>query len=306
MAQERDSYLAEEQSELGAELEQVVAKLTTLSNERSKALAALSDAETFSKFRRLTIRLVEQRTEVEVLRRKAVLFDQIAAKKKEIRDLKQEREQLIERIENGILTADGKYAAIRTYFNEIIEEVIDRKASLYTSLNEEGNIEFHTEILDAGGHETSAGDGNTYSRLLCMAFDLAVARPYVDEAFPHFLYHDGALETLDDRKKLNLVHVLRDYSALGVQILITAIDSELPPTPDDKQLFTDDELVLLLHDDGRTAACSECPLGDRRGCVLPMCPSTWFYAGRAGTASAATARWCPVISTRCGPRSRLR
>jgi uncharacterized protein YydD (DUF2326 family) len=37
-------------------------------------------------------------------------------------------------------------------------------------------------------------------------------------------YHDGVLETLDDRKKLNLIDVIRDYAGHGVQHVVTAID----------------------------------------------------------------------------------
>jgi len=256
---ERAAYLEEERLQLTTELGETKAKLVTLNRQRAEALAALSDRETFSKFRKLSARLVEQRTEVEVLREKADLFERVAAKRREIRELRKEREDLTEQIELGIATADGKYAAIRTYFNEIIEEVIDRKASLYTDLNSEGNVEFHTEILDAVGHETSAGDGNTYSRLLCMAFDLAVARARLDDAFPHFLYHDGGLETLDNRKKLNLIRVIREYAALGVQIIITAIDSEIPPLSDASDVFSSDEIVLGLHDDGQSGRLFRLP-----------------------------------------------
>lgn len=248
---EREEYLEEERRQLTDELVDVRKKLATLNRERARALAALSDRETFSKFRKLSSRLVEQRTEVEVLREKAQLFEQLAAKRKKLRDLQKEKEDLKEQIELGIAGADGTYLDVRTYFNEIIEEVIDRKASLYTDLNNEGNVEFHTEILDAAGHETSAGDGNTYSRLLCMAFDLAVARARLGDAFPHFLYHDGALETLDHRKKINLLRVFREYAVLGVQIIITVIDSELPPMEEDLPVFSNDEIVLLLHDDGQ-------------------------------------------------------
>ncbi len=60
---------------------------------------------------------------------------------------------------------------------------------------------FHAEITDAAGKPTSADLGNTYRRLMCIAFDLAVLRAYSNDPFPRFVYHDGVFESLDDRKK---------------------------------------------------------------------------------------------------------
>jgi uncharacterized protein YydD (DUF2326 family) len=251
ISQERREYLEVEQRSFEGELQSITAQLKTLNQQRSAALAALTDKETFSKFRKISARLIEQRTEVELLREKTKSFERLAAVRRRVRELKQEHEALTGAIEAGISSADGKYAAIRHYFNEILEEIISRKASLYTHVNAEGHVEFHTEILDAVGHETSAADGNTYGRLLCMAFDLAVARAHLAEPFPHFLYHDGALETLDNRKKFNLIRVLRDYSALGLQIIITVIDSELPWQQDGQRFeFAETEICLKLNDDG--------------------------------------------------------
>ncbi len=251
ISQERHEYLEAERRSFEGELQGITARLRTLNQHRSTALAALADKETFSKFRKLSARLVEQRTEVELLREKTKAFEELAGVRRRVRELKQEHDVLAGEIEAEISRADGKYAVIRHYFNEIIEEVISRKASLYTDVNSEGHVEFHTEILDTAGLETSAAEGNTYGRLLCMAFDLAVARAHIEEAFPHFLYHDGALETLDNRKKLNLVGVLRDYSALGVQIIITVIDSELPLQQDGHVFaFDEAEICLKLNDDG--------------------------------------------------------
>ncbi|MEM9454613.1 MAG: DUF2326 domain-containing protein [Myxococcota bacterium] len=124
-------------------------------------------------------------------------------------------------------------------------------ANLFTKLNAKGNIEFRVSIVDAEGKATSAGEGHTYGRLLCIAFDLAVVRAHLGQPWPHFVYHDGALETLDPRKKLNLIDVIREYSRLGIQHIVTLIDSELPHDAEGKRLdFDDDEIILRLHDEG--------------------------------------------------------
>jgi uncharacterized protein YydD (DUF2326 family) len=56
---------------------------------------------------------------------------------------------------------------------------------------------------------------------------------------------------LDDRKKENLIAVIRRYADLGIQSIITLIDSDLPArTPDDGPVFDASEIILRLHDEG--------------------------------------------------------
>lgn len=84
-----------------------------------------------------------------------------------------------------------------------------------------------------------------------MAFDMAVLRAHLDARFPRFAFHDGAFESLDDRKKENLLSVLRDYGALGIQSIITTIDSDLPHRVSPQyQPLLEEEIVLRLHDEG--------------------------------------------------------
>jgi uncharacterized protein YydD (DUF2326 family) len=103
--------------------------------------------------------------------------------------------------------------------------------------------------LDEAGNSTSADLGTTYRKLLCVAFDLAVLRAHGAEAFPRFAFHDGIFESLDDRKKQNLLAVLREYSAKGHQEIITLIDSDMPPRIDGTSVFDPSEIILVLHDE---------------------------------------------------------
>jgi uncharacterized protein YydD (DUF2326 family) len=121
---------------------------------------------------------------------------------------------------------------------------------LSVSPNREGHLEFKAEILDASGNASSADHGHSYRKLLCVAFDMAVLRAHLDDKFPRFAYHDGVFESLDDRKKRNLLTVIRRYAELGLQPVITLIDSDLPPRTGEEPVFGDDEIILTLHDEG--------------------------------------------------------
>lgn len=98
----------------------------------------------------------------------------------------------------------------------------------------------------------SAGRGHSYRKLLCVAFDLALLRAHLSDSFPRFAFHDGVFETLDDRKKETLLAVIRRYTDLGIQSVITLIDSDLPKRPADQPFFESDEIVLLLHDEDQS------------------------------------------------------
>jgi uncharacterized protein YydD (DUF2326 family) len=136
------------------------------------------------------------------------------------------------------------------FFSEIVEEVIDRKALLSVSPNQLGHLEFKAEILDESGNATSADLGNTYRKLLCIAFDLALLRAHLNDRFSRFVYHDGVFEALDDRKKENLLGVIRQHALLGIQTIITLIDSDLPPRSEKEgPVFEPEEIVLTLHDE---------------------------------------------------------
>jgi uncharacterized protein YydD (DUF2326 family) len=128
--------------------------------------------------------------------------------------------------------------------------VIDRKALLRVAVNKSGHLEFKAEILDESGNTTSADLGHTYRKLLCIAFDLAILRAYIDQKFPRFVYHDGVFESLDDRKKENLLTVLDRYTNIGIQSIITSIDSDLPArNVAQNRIFDDHQIVLTLHDE---------------------------------------------------------
>jgi uncharacterized protein YydD (DUF2326 family) len=152
-------------------------------------------------------------------------------------------------VEQQNANQESLFSTIRLYFNEIVEEVIDRKALLSVSPNQAGHLEFKAEILDESGNATSADLGHTYRKLLCIAFDLSILRTHVNDKFPHFVYHDGVFESLDDRKKENLLCVIRRYAEFGLQPIITLIDSDLPTRMDGEPVFADSEIILTLHDE---------------------------------------------------------
>lgn len=194
--------------------------------------------------------MVTLRADITSLERQRGFLHRLQELRTGIRALTEERGHLQTQIEADVEKQNSLFSTIRLFFSEIVEEVINRKALLSVSPNQVGHLEFKAEILDESGNATSADLGHTYRKLLCIAFDMAILRAHIDGKFPRFIYHDGVFESLDDRKKESLLLVIRRYAELGLQPIITLIDSDLPVrTNENESVFGRDEIVLNLHDE---------------------------------------------------------
>lgn len=250
---ERRGYLQEERAEIEAELKRVNAELNALGKQRSGALSFLSGTNVFTKYKQVSDGMVTLRADITSLERQRGCLHRLQELRAEIRNLVEECRHLQTEIEGDVEQQNSDktslFSVILVFFNEIVEEVIDRKALLSVSPNQSGHLEFKAEILDESGNTTSADLGHTYRKLLCIAFDMAVLRARLNDKFPRFVYHDGVFESLDDRKKKSLLAVIRQYAGLGIQPTITLIDSDLPARDENEgPVFDESEIVLTLHD----------------------------------------------------------
>jgi uncharacterized protein YydD (DUF2326 family) len=251
---ERRGYLQEERAEVEAELKRINAELNGLGKQRSDTLSFLSSTDVFTKYKQVSDEMVTLRADITSLERQRGFLHRLQELRADIRTLTEERGALQTQIEADVEQQNSDktslFSTIRLFFNEIVEEVIDRKALLSVSPNQLGHLEFKAEILDKSGNATSADRGHTYRKLLCIAFDMAVLRAHLNDKFPRFVYHDGVFESLDDRKKENLLAVIRRYAGLGIQHIITLIDSDVPArSGNDGPMFDESEIVLVLHDE---------------------------------------------------------
>lgn len=249
---ERRKYLVDEQNEIDSELTVLGGRLDELGLRRADALAFLGSSDVFDKYKELSQEIVGLRADITSLERQRAQLQLIEDLQKALRTLFEETEHSRELVANDVKAKssddDSRFSTIRLLFSKIVEDVIDRKALLSVPINSEGHLEFIAEIFDDLGKPTSAGAGHSYQKLLCIAFDMAIVAAYSQDRFPRFLFHDGVFESLDDRKKVNLLRVMREYQSFGVQHIITLIDSDHPAGA--QEPFEESEIVLTLHDEG--------------------------------------------------------
>lgn len=255
ISEERRVYLSEELAEIDAELKSTDSEIAGLSEERTKTLSFLTDTDVFMKYKQAMDDLATLRADIIALEHRRESLGRLQVLRSSIRAAEEQKRRTQEVTEADVEAQNedrqSRFSAIRVLFNGIVEQVIDRKAVLSVAPNSKNHLEFRAEIMDDAGLATSADAGNTYRKLLCVAMDLALLRAHLDGYYPRFVFHDGVFESLDDRKKENLLGVIRDYADLGIQHIITVIDSDLPSRGTGLgPVFGASEVILRLHDEG--------------------------------------------------------
>ncbi len=260
---ERKKYLKERLENLNSQKESKLLLLKQNDQKRSELLGFLRGEESFKKFKQLQSFLVLGKTEVLDLKNQLTVLDSMESLRAEIEKLEEERKKLVMGIVKDIKEGNNIYKIIRTSFNEIIKRVFNQSAILSISLNQEGNIEFNAEILknEKTLETTSEGEGTSWRKILCAAFDLSVLRAYTSSSFFRFVYHDGILEGLDNRKKSNFLEVVRDYVRdYDIQYVLTAISDDLPrDEKENKIYFKETEVVRTLTDEGDSGRLFKMP-----------------------------------------------
>lgn len=255
ISQERREYLLAERSEVEDRLRLIAPELDALQQERSRLFNFLEGSDTIEKYKEVSNQVVNVRADITSLERQRTALNKITHLRQEKREVQERKNQLQTAIEQDVQlqseTPSNRYREIQQYFDEIVHTVLDEHALLSVTVTATGSLEFSAEIVDSSGSETSASRGFTFKKLLCIAFDLAVLRAYLGETFPRFSFHDGVFESLEPRAKQRLINILRQYAQLGLQPVVTTLDSDLPDeVGSGTNAIQMSEVVSRLHDDG--------------------------------------------------------
>lgn len=255
LQEERFKFLKEKLEELNNTKKEIDKKLFDLNIKREEILSIIQDKESFSKFRKLQSKLVNEKTQLVNMKKELENLNHSDQIQKKIDKLIDQREMLINKIKDMIKQSNDIYDKIREYFNEIIKFVFNTPAILSIRINKEGNLEFYANFVkdEKNLTATSEDKGHTYRKILCAAFDIAVLMTYADKSFFRFVYHDGMLESLDDRKKILFLTKIRQIcSQYNMQYILTAINHDLPQDENDKKIpFKAEEITKELDDRGK-------------------------------------------------------
>lgn len=252
---ERRTALVTQRAEAEDAIGSIETELRGLNQKRSESLAFLRETDSLEKYKQTSRDLSKLQAELAMLEQRREAASALIELRRKGRTLSQEFDQLQTLVEDELQQLsqdeDSRFGRIRRYFADIVAAVISEQAILSMTVNKAGGVDFHAELMGASGVATSADKGTSYRKLLCIAFDLAILRAYLDTSFPRFVYLDGALEQLEPRKRENLIEVFREYAGVGVQPIISLLDSDLPaPLGQTPRTLLPNDVVLTLHDEG--------------------------------------------------------
>ena len=229
LASERLKYLKTSLEHKRDEVKKVNQELSALNLERTQMLGVLKETNTFDKYNQYRNDLIEIERKIERYRMELESIDNVKKIQKDINKLKEnlaiETEKLAAQIDESTVI----YKNIRNDFHEYVNYILDKNAMISIVINTNGNIEFDASFYNTSNEETAQGLGHTYRKLLCACFDLAVIKNYMNKSFYRFIYHDGCLESLDPRKRVKYLRLVKHISQkYNIQYILTSLSTDIP------------------------------------------------------------------------------
>ncbi len=256
---ERNKLLKETLKNKDKQLKETNEQLILSNQEREKLMQHLVDSDTFSKFKRCQKELVKVEGNLLKFEEKLKIIDKIIDKEKDIEVLQKEIKSTIEELKRINQTTDKneKYNSIRSSFTKYYKAIMDENAVLSWKINTNNNVEFLSPKVKSKINDkldTVKDEGNTYMKLLCVAFDLSILSTYNPESYYRFVYHDDVLSQQDNGIKTRLLLLVDELTKqLNLQYILSAIKSDLPVGNNDMPIkFAEEDIVLKLHDKDST------------------------------------------------------
>jgi|GEM_PF-607460 uncharacterized protein YydD (DUF2326 family) len=251
---ERNLALRARQKSLAAEEAMLLERKRALDRERELKLRTLRDSDTFEKFKALQNNLARERAQIVYLEEQRKKLELVADLARQVREAERDRGRVVDEIKAMVARPSSLFERFTATFNSYCLRVLSHEGIFYFRVNSNDNFDYSIGLSLPGnvGVLSSQSEGTSYKKLICALFDLALLKVYETAPFFHFVYHDGLLEGLDDRKKIALLEVIREQtSTRRLQYIFSVIDSDTPRNAQGERLeFSPDEIVLRLHDDG--------------------------------------------------------
>ena len=250
ITEERRSYLGKVKEEKQRMIGDINSSLKALYEELEKMQQYITEVELSSKYYELSEQVFELQNELEHKKVDLENSNISDALKKEKKELENNRNLAISSLENELLKENQVLCLLKSCFSKVILDITGKKAILGIKMNKNKNVDFEAEfVAENKDGITSESDGNTYKKLLCSAFDLALVISHEGNRFFNSIYHDGVLESLEGRKKVQYLKCVEKLcSEHDFQYIFTTIESDLPDGYD----TTGKTCVEISDEDGDT------------------------------------------------------
>lgn len=251
---ERKKFLRQQLTDLEKERAELVARKAEVDEKRARYYEILKERDTFKRFKSLQKEQASQRAELEQRQLQIRHLQELLVAEQKYRTKLVERQTAIAEITAQVSAGTEIQEEINMNFSRMVRRVLALNGGVYLEMNQYGNIDpkYNADPPKTETGQSSQAEGNTYKRFLCILFDLAVLKAYCEKPFFRFVYHDGILETMDERKKIALLKLLGEFCVeTNVQSIFSVIQAEMPEDSEGKRLeFKPDQIVRELSDVG--------------------------------------------------------
>ena len=256
MTLERNKLLRKTLKAKSAEFEEIKKELKELNNKKEELLSFIQESNVFKKFKEYQKGLVKLEGQLIQLQEKLKTIDTILEKEKEIKVIKQKLDEIVEKIGNEFSNTNSNetYKEIRDKFGAYYKAILNEDAYISWNINTANNVDFKQPKVISEGEvkrDTAQGDGFTYGKLFCVAFDLALLTTYNKESYYRFVYHDDVFANEDNGVKHRFLKLIRNLiEDYDLQYIFSIIKDDLPTDDEDKPIkFSSSEIVLELSDE---------------------------------------------------------
>ena len=253
ITKERDVYLRRTLQEINKDIESYELILIELERQYNETAAFIRENGANEKCSKATQQIVQLHIEEVEIKNKLVYIEKKKEKEAQEKKIKTDIDSLKVSVKQDVHKQQSNkgslYYLIRNDFAAFINQVLGKTARFSVSANKESNLEFETVFIAEDGKPTLEDYGSSFRKIMCVAFDLAVLKSHIETKFPRFVYHDGIFESIDDNIKYRLRDKLYEYSRLGIQQIVTLINSDIPNGSTPEDFFKDKgHIILRLHD----------------------------------------------------------
>lgn len=251
ITEERNKFLVQNLTELKEQLRIVSNELIKENEKRNEILAILKEKDSFVKFKKYQMELIELESDINNLLSKIDNYDVLKEIDDTIKSKTGKLTKLIEEIEKSLKTGSILFKSIKRDFSQLVLDILGETAILFYEINGANNVEFKVNIVGLDEAQlTAKSDGYSYRKMLCVCFDLSVLMNYPTNKFYQFAYHDGSLESMSDTKKIKYINKVRELcSTKGIQYIFTVLEDDIPRVSNGELYKLNESEVIITLDD---------------------------------------------------------
>lgn len=249
MTEGRRDHLENAKQSLMKNLSVLTEEQGELSNEQERLSGLLIEKEAFKKYRSLQDRNRKDEARLSVLRERLEKLDSAAVLRSRLTETQREEDELAEELVKASRQSEnGVIKNVNAIFGVLVKDILGVDAYFYMVINKEGNPQFNVGVTD----ETSVFEGHSFKKVMAACFDAALLIHYSDSQYYRFSYHDGLLESLEDKVKIRLIDMWRVAAERNkLQLIVTVLDADIPENSlGSKVYFNKGEIIRELHDRG--------------------------------------------------------